>query len=682
MHSASDAYKQAMRKKIRDRAYISIGIGVINQNAQGSAKASGDFAYWSNQNNLFFRQTANGEYATLEKDFMKADGSQILLPDVGNDQYINTGLVMDNVLVSESASDVLQINFGRKYSIKGFTILFSGNYPATVEIKTDSQITWKSYDITQSTFTTTDVFDDTYYLQLRFTCSSEHGTGQRVRIIGITMGIGLAYGNADVETAELTEFTSAVCAEVPNIDTSVTVFDRDNRFNVDDDNSFINFLECKQKINISMGMTISDNSVEWIPVETVYLTDWKSSKGKMQFTANDIFSFMEDTYTLGNTIHTRTAYEEAVSILTDAGFEPDEYEIDEYMKDITLTNPMPENTHKECLQLLCNACRCVLYQDVYGKVVIKANFANVIEPEDITVAQTGASAWSHTENVLTGATSVYADLTQGFMRADGSQLLMPSDGNYVATTGYVTADVADADGLFEITPSITLKLPAGYSYFGVYLNFDGNAPESVTISTTYNGVSQDTVTFDKLNKQNLLNYEFQKFDTMKFEFTQGKAHNRICVNKIAFGNLSDYVLGRDLMTAEPVGYVENKVKDIYVRIFSFQNDENGKPQQVEDSVWKKISLNSTGENKYCENQLIGTVNHAEEVATWLGNYYKNNISYSAEYRGEPRMHATDIFFMETTIKTIQVETESCKLSFNGAFSGSLEMRKALRLGGE
>ena len=680
MHSASNVYKQAMKKKIRDKGYISIGIGIVNQEAQGSAKANGNFTYWSNESNLFYRQTSNGEYATLEKDFMKADGSQILLPDDGIDQYINTGLVMNGILELGTTSDELLISFGKKYSIKGFTINFSEQHPSVVEIISD-QTEWKSYDIDNSLFTTTDVFEDTEHIKMRFKCSETSGIGQRVRIIGLTMGIGLTYGNTDVETATTSEYASAVCAEVPSISTDVTIFDRNNLFNVDDSNSFINFLECKQKINISMGVTVNDGSIEWIPVETVFLSDWSSAKGKMSFSASDIFSFLEDDYVLGNKIYTRTAYAEAVNILTDAGLEPDEYEIDEYLKDVTLTNPMPEAKHKECLQLLCNACRCVFYQDPYGKIIIKANFANVIEPEDITVSENGASAWSNTPNVLTGATSVYVDLTQGFMCADGSQLLMPQNGDYVATTGYVTEEVADGEGMFQNNPSITLTLPAGYSYFGVYLNFGGNHAQEVIISTSYNGVAQDNVTFSNLQKENLLNYEFKVFDSMKFEFTKATPNCRVLVNKISFGNLSDYVLDRDIMTEEPVGYVEKKVKDIYVKIFSFTTGEDGKPQQVEDNVWKKISLNTVGEDKYCENQLIGTQVHATTVAEWLGNYYKNNISYSANYRGEPRLHATDIFFMETTVKTIQVESERCSLSFNGAFSGNLEMRKALRLGG-
>lgn len=49
MIKASNAYKSAMQKKIRDRAYISITLGVVNGDAQNTAHFDGDYAYWGNK---------------------------------------------------------------------------------------------------------------------------------------------------------------------------------------------------------------------------------------------------------------------------------------------------------------------------------------------------------------------------------------------------------------------------------------------------------------------------------------------------------------------------------------------------------------------------------------------------------------------------------------------------------
>ena len=43
------------------------------------------------------------------------------------------------------------------------------------------------------------------------------------------------------------------------------------------------------------------------------------------------------------------------------------------------------------------------------------------------------------------------------------------------------------------------------------------------------------------------------------------------------------------------------------------------------------------------------------------------------------LEAADIIFMESDIvKSLQVEVETHKLNFNGAFSGSLQLRRAMR----
>ena len=70
MISVSNEYKQGMSRPNRNRAFISVGIGIINQNAQEDGKAQGDFAYWS-YGNVFNSNQTRVEYATLEENFLR-----------------------------------------------------------------------------------------------------------------------------------------------------------------------------------------------------------------------------------------------------------------------------------------------------------------------------------------------------------------------------------------------------------------------------------------------------------------------------------------------------------------------------------------------------------------------------------------------------------------------------------
>lgn len=672
MIKASNAYKSAMQKKIRDRAYISITLGVVNCDAQNTAHFDGHYAYWGNKVLPFENDAEYTEYATLEQNYMRVDGQMYFLPreTSGLYQLRNAPLTTQNVM------ETVKVAFPQEYSIKGLTIDFGKYYPTSFKIVTDEKEL--TYTNDKHNFSTTDVIGDTTNIQI--IPISMVGGNKRLRVEKIVMGVGLTYRNNDVSTSSFEEFVNGISAEIPYRKLSVTILDKNNVYNVDDDNSFINFLETGQKMELSYGMVLSDETVEWHKKATMLLTDWNSKKNQMSFTANDVLSTLEDNYTIGNKIYDRTAYAEAISILKDAGFEPDEYFVDDCLRDVSLHNPMPEASHKECLQLLCNASRCILFVDSDGKVNIKANFANVIDPADMQVTSNGTAWWGNATNVLYGNNNVYAELTRNFMRVDGSQFFLPRNtGTAIEQTGYVTSNVSDENGLFSENPVLTLKLPAAYTYYGLYISFQGNPPKEMKVST-YNGDTLlKTFKYDDLKEKSLLNDEFENFDSIRFEITKAYPKNRVLIDKISFGDLSDYELKKDSMTENPYVYAERKTKDVFVKIYTFQNGEDNTPQVVEDNVYLKKSINNSGEIRYCENQLISTEDHARTVAEWLGNYYANNISYDVQYRGDPVLEAADIIFMESDIvNSLQVEVEKHKLNFNGAFNGTLQLRRAMR----
>lgn len=672
MIKASNAYKSAMQKKIRDRAYISITLGVVNGDAQNTAHFDGHYAYWGNKVLPFKNDAEYTEYATLEQNYMRVDGQMYFLPreTSGLYQLRNAPLTTQNVM------ETVKVAFPQEYSIKGLTIDFGKYYPTSFKIVTDEKEL--TYTNDKHNFSTTDVIGDTTNIQI--IPISMVGGNKRLRVEKIVMGVGLTYRNNDVSTSSFEEFVNGISAEIPYRKLSVTILDKNNVYNVDDDNSFINFLETGQKMELSYGMVLSDETVEWHKKATMLLTDWNSKKNQMSFTANDVLSTLEDNYTIGNKIYDRTAYAEAISILKDAGFEPDEYFVDDCLRDVSLHNPMPEASHKECLQLLCNASRCILFVDSDGKVNIKANFANVIDPADMQVTSNGTAWWGNATNVLYGNNNVYAELTRSFMRVDGSQFFLPRNtGTAIEQTGYVTSNVSDENGMFSENPVLTLKLPAAYTYYGLYISFQGNPPKEMKVST-YNGDTLlKTFKYSDLKEKSLLNDEFENFDSIRFEITKAYPKNRVLIDKISFGDLSDYELKKDSMTENPYGYAERKTKDVFVKIYTFQNGEDNTPQVVEDNVYLKKSINNSGEIRYCENQLISTEDHARTVAEWLGNYYANNISYDVQYRGDPVLEAADIIFMESDIvNSLQVEVEKHKLNFNGAFNGTLQLRRAMR----
>lgn len=671
MINASNAYKEMMDRKIRNRIHVSVVIGIINSDAQENAELSGDSAYWS-LGNVFGSNTFTNEYATLEENFMKADGSMLFLPE--DNELIQ---LKPNGFTTKDLLGSVRIDLNSRYSIKGITLDFGHAYPTSFTLETDNGV--HLYTNNSNIFVSDDVYGEISYIII--TPTEMNGGRQRMRLKRVSLGVGLQYTNQNTKSLTMKENVSPISAEIPNQTVNYTLYDDNGQFDVDDDNSYIDYLETLQKISVSFGVELDDGSIDWNQIATTYLKDWRTQRDTVTLASTDRISFLDGTYTIGNKIHTRTAYDEAKNILYDAGLSSDEYHIDDYLKTIELINPVPECAHKEALQILANACRCKIKQDEFGQIIIVPNFATTLDSDEVLVSTNDVAEWSNPNNLLVGSDLVYAELLPDFMKADGSMFFIPENKAYLKTS-YVSESISDENGLFEVNPQITFTMPAAYSYYGTTIIFGGNPPKKINIKT-YNGSStvQDV---DYIVSSEIFNtyQKFDDFDKMVISVIEGSPNNRVIINKVVLGALSDYVLKKQNMMEIPVGFKEKRVKELNVKIFSFAEDSDGIPVEIEDEVYYTRSINSVGETKVVSNPLISNEEHAALVADWIGNYYANNVSYDVRYRGEPTLNATDVIRMESEkIEGLQVEILSHNLTFNGALSGNLELRRASNMTG-
>ena len=255
---------------------------------------------------------------------------------------------------------------------------------------------------------------------------------------------------------------------------------------------------------------------------------------------------------------------------------------------------------------------------------------------------------------------------------------LPEGASYLETS-YVSEQIADENGVFQENPQLTISMPASYTYFGVNLKFDGNTPKEMIIRTYKNDILISENKYKDFGQDDYFNTEFFDFDKMTFEFTKTNPYNRVLVNKISFGDVSDYVLTKQDMMSKPVGYKDKKVKNVKCKIYTYTTDEEGNPEELEDNVFFTKQINEVGETRTIQNPLVSTQEHAELLCNWIGNYYYDNVYYDVDYRGDIRNNASDIIHMDSDIlNNLQVEIQSHTLNFNGAFSGSMELKRVSR----
>ena len=740
MQKVSAEYKKSMKSSLRERAYIMISFGLINQEAQAKAKIdSGEFSYYSNTSNVFGQKDDSSIYATLEEDFTRVDGSMYFLPrEQTGANYIDTGLISKK-LVSEAHYE-LTINLHIiATDFKGLTINFGENYPVDFDIVGEDGSTIEIRDNDTGDFSTEEVIGNTSYIKLIF-YKMKH-PDNRLRIYSIRFGYGLVYYNDSVMDSTLESYVSPIGADVPQIDFSVQLENYDKYFNVDNPHSAINFLETGQEMDIFYGYQLPDSGeIEWVRGNHLLCSEWESDDYTATIRCQDIFRSMDTEYYKGTYDPNGVSfYDLAVRVLEDAG--ETDYYIDPRLKKLYTKNPLPRVETKQALQIIANACRCTLTQTRYGKPSIKSNFT----PE-VSVSCNAEESYSNIQNVLKDDDkSEYATLSTNYTTADGKMYFLPkTSSKATAYTGFISSALSDENGVFNTNPVITLKQEATCMYYGLQLRF-GNALPAAFIVKTYNNnelVGEYEVTED-IQKNTILIHDFDDFDVMKIEFTKtAEPFNRIVLNYVAFGDVTDFTMERRDMTSSPTAIKQELVKEVIVPCYSYQSGVENETVVSEDITVKAgdvityyigepcygytatideksngVSITSTGSyyvtltynvtgsyrleikaykykivEKYAsvklheigktikwENPMISDMTMAQDLAEWIGDYYKSGIEYEYNSRGNPELDANDIIYQENDFHDgMKVKAYRVTLNFKQAFSGAITAR---RIGG-
>ena len=740
MQKVSKAYKESMKSPLRERAYIMLSFGLVNQEAQAKARIEeGDFSYYSNSSNIFGESNDDTVYATLEENFTKVDGSMLFLPRRNaSHTYLDTGIVSEKLLSEAIFELTINLNMAAT-DFKGITINFGENYPVNFDMVSSSGQVIEYRNNTESLFTTEEVLENT--TQVKLVVYSMKNPQSRLRIYSIRFGYGLVYYNNDVMSSSLESYVSPIGADVPQIDFTVQLKNYDHYFNVDNPKSAINFLETGQEMQIHYGYQLPDSDeIEWIIGNNLLCSEWESDDYTATIRCQDIFRNMDSEFYKG--IYNRNGisyYDLAVAVLRDAGFT--DYYIDPQLKNLYTKNPLPRVQHKEALQIIANACRCVLSQTRLGKIQIKSSFV----PEAQASAETEAE-YSNVENIMnTEVKDEYASLATNYAVADGSMFFLPRNGVGVRNTGYVSAEISNEQCEFEKNPKVTIRQEVACMYYGARFTFGQSLPSAFIIRTYNNGELVNTVEVgeNEISKVTVVHTELDDFDTMVVEFTKtAEPQNRIVLNNFSFGDVTEFTMTRNDMTSSPKAIKQELVKEVIVPAYSYQNgvqEESLISEEVTVAVgdvttffvgepsynyravvdedasgvtileWGNYyikvqfnvagtyrleifgyrykiveqyavkSLNNRGRTIKWENPLMSDIAMATDLAEWLGDYYASGIEYEYNTRGNPELDVNDIVYQENEFHDgMKVTIYRQTLNFNQSFSGKVTAR---RLGG-
>lgn len=741
MRMVSKEYKASMKELLRGRSYMMVSFGLVNQEAMANASIEGkDFTYFSKQSNLFGRKLDGTVYATLEQDFTKVDGSMFFLPrETSYGTYYDTGLIGNRLINNDDDVKyelLIELNV-LATDIKGLTVDFGEVYPVDFDIMTSFGQVVEIRGNATGKFVTEEVLQNTTYIKFKF--YSMKNPNSRLRIYTIQLGFGLTYYNNDIMDSSMVSYVSPICADVPQIDFSVKLQNYDQYFNVDNPNSAINFLETGQEMYVWYGYRPYDDSeIEWFQSAKLLCSEWESDDYTATIKCRDLFRSMDDEYYKGQYRPDGiTLYDLAVLVFEDAGIT--EYYIDPYLKRLKTRNPIPRVRHKEALQIIANAGRCILTQNPFGVPQIKSSFVPEYE-----FSTNGETEYSNVANIKSSsAKQEYASYARDYTRVDDGMYNLPTDHNGSLYTGYISSYQSDTDGYFETNPILTITQETQCKYYGFRIRFGSMLPAEFKVKTYNNGefVEEHTYGAADISRNTIIMQEFKDFDVMKVEFIKTqKPYNRIVIDYFSFGDITDFTMERNDMMSSPKSIKQELVKRVDVSCYSYNESKNeletiiseevdakdgdaviyylgnasygfratfdgsesnvqileygayflkvlfkktGKAQ-FEASAYKYAiveqyatkSLNNRGKVVTWGNPLVGDMEMAKDLSEWIGEYYNAGIEYEYDSRGNPELEANDVIYQENAyVDNMKVRVYRHTTNFNGGLSGKVVARR-------
>ena len=425
MEYASEEYKEAMQEHIRGKSYVWVTLDLDNIYAKDSAYISSSFT--------------------------------------GDDSHLFDDVETSNIVTSTENNGHITFTFGEYTSLdlSGATITFdSENIPSSITVTNGS--TSKTMTDLEETTTVDKSFEGCSSL----TITPSSGV---LKIKKIRFGITLKFTHDEILNTSRSNAVKHLNEELPLKQYSFTVHNYDRLWNSDNPNGYSKYLNKKQLVKYYYGRELSDGSIYEILGGNVYLIDWHSDDYNARFSCVGILDFIDSDYKMGRFYPDGiTLYQLAEFVLIDAGIT--KYEIDAVLRTIKVTNPLPIDTHKACLQMIAHAGKCVLYEDRNGAVCLKSSDRPEILKTATLENATSYSAGYDVINPLT--TANYGASEPDYTYADGLQYFFPEDNvehenyipSYVIESGLTWYGLTvTIDSLGTITLNGTATVNGGFS---------------------------------------------------------------------------------------------------------------------------------------------------------------------------------------------------------------------------
>lgn len=414
MQTVSQNWKSVHTQAFLNQSYVEVSLDIADPDALADVSSQDNGAVYISDASTVVSEVDKNivPYGTLEQNLWVLDGARKAIPtsDYGNNGYIGDTLSNDACVFTDKMP-VITLKFSKVFNslIPGITITWSPTYEEFADsfvvmvYNGDTVVATKEVVGNRSvkSLIMMDIINyDRIVIMVTKWCLPYH----RARVEEIFVGMNKVYSKTELFDYTHTQSVDPISTALPKNEIKFSIDNEDGEYNPYNEQGFAKYLMARQEVKARYGLKLNDGSIEWIRGGTFYLSEWYAKQNGLtaDFTARDLLEFMSDIYVDNHDLTPRTLYDlaERVLLAADLPLNSDgtvKWIIDDSLKNITTTAPLPRDTLANCLQVIANAGKCVLYQDRGGTLHIeplkfdvtdyKINSFNSYSKSEITISK-------------------------------------------------------------------------------------------------------------------------------------------------------------------------------------------------------------------------------------------------------------------------------------------------------
>ena len=288
MIAISDDFKNAIKNKNREvKGYAEVLYS--HEDIEGSLDSEGigtdEAIIVSSENEVLNGNRVVTNYASLEENYFKLDGSFILPSDPLLLENTNTGYISDNI-AGNYMNKKIRINNITNNNVKNMTIYFKDNIPSTVKIEIYYIIDNETNKMTKSISENLnnivhfefDEISSISYIDISF--DNFRYTNRRIRISKIEFGMTNVYKDNELISFTTIEQISEFNVETPIDECDLIIDNYDNKFDIMNPTGMIRYLNENVQVTPYIGIMTEHNGIEYVPMGIYYLQNYTNNSDK------------------------------------------------------------------------------------------------------------------------------------------------------------------------------------------------------------------------------------------------------------------------------------------------------------------------------------------------------------------------------------------------------------------